>query len=382
MYSNFINTIMKKYLTLTIILSSLPLLSQIGINNTEPKSTLDITAHANSNLADGVILPQLTLQELTSKGNTLYTVEHKGTLIYINDISSGDREAQRTNITSIGIYYFDGFLWQKLNGIKNLYNSNSQITSDREVNLNGKTLSFLNTTGDAIVNQFSVGDNVFSVDALNNRVGIGTSNPVAKVDARTNPTSTTNPGVGAVSIGTAYNISASAAGAGAVRYNTISGGVLQYSDGVNWYTLKGNTVKAKVVATKTSSMALPWNVASTVTDWTETIDNLNMFDADKGEFTAPRKGNYMISFSYGIQQANFTNQVIEAQLRSSRGPVYDKKSVVTFLGANTNVIGTANVTFVIHLDAGEIIFPAIYHNSGGKQIITEPGYNNFSVVEL
>ena len=65
-------------------------------------------------------------------------------------------------------------------------------------------------------------------------IGIGNETPNARLDIRTNPTSTTDPGTGFLGIGTTTT-AANTAGAGAVRYNTI--GAIEYSNGSSWVTL-------------------------------------------------------------------------------------------------------------------------------------------------
>lgn len=65
-------------------------------------------------------------------------------------------------------------------------------------------------------------------------VGIGNTAPNARLDIRTSPNSTTDPGEGYAGIGTTAT-AASSAGAGAIRYNT--SGVLEYSNGSSWITL-------------------------------------------------------------------------------------------------------------------------------------------------
>ncbi|QTV05939.1 hypothetical protein [Faecalibacter bovis] len=374
---------MTKYIYAILVIMPFLGYSQVGIMELNPKATLHINASKNINYADGVIFPQLSLAELTSKGNNLYNTNHTGAIIYIHDISGGNRLSQRENIASIGYYFFDGTLWQKINiEDKNLYEDDYHLTSNRTLNLDGKKLAFENVTGNPIANQFSIGGNLFSVDTNANKVGIGTLTPNARLDIRTLPTSTTDPGEGEIGIGTAYDTSASAAGAGAIRYNTIAGGILQYSNGIDWYTLKGDISKATVVATKTTSMSIPEAIDLKILDWSETVDNQNLFNPAKGTFTAPRTGNYLISFSYGFDSGNYNDDRIEAQLQSSRGNINYKKSVIGFPGVTNDVIGTANITFVMRLNAGETINPAVYHNSSTKTITTAAGYNNFSVVEL
>jgi hypothetical protein len=65
-------------------------------------------------------------------------------------------------------------------------------------------------------------------------VGIGNTTPNAKLDLRTSPSSTTNPGIGYFGLGTTAT-AAGTAGAGAVRYNT--SGTLEYSNGTSWVSL-------------------------------------------------------------------------------------------------------------------------------------------------
>ncbi|MBB6372166.1 hypothetical protein [Chryseobacterium shigense] len=94
--------------------------SQIGINTANPKSSLDVNGKKDSlgNLLPtditGLQAPRLTRAELTAKGNTLYTVNQKGALVYITDITGGDVVGQRANISAIGYYYFDGSSWVKI----------------------------------------------------------------------------------------------------------------------------------------------------------------------------------------------------------------------------------------------------------------------------
>lgn len=95
---------------------------RIGINTPDPKTTLDVNGKtdASGNVLTmdktGLQAPRLTRAELTAKGNTLYGADQKGALVYITDVSGGDTLDQRTNITTIGYYYFDGSIW---NGLKN-----------------------------------------------------------------------------------------------------------------------------------------------------------------------------------------------------------------------------------------------------------------------
>lgn len=71
--------------------------------------------------------------------------------------------------------------------------------------------------------------------STNGNIGIGNTIPNARLDIRTSPTSTTNPGEGYLGIGTTATV-ASTAGAGALRYDN-TGGELEYSNGTSWKPL-------------------------------------------------------------------------------------------------------------------------------------------------
>lgn len=114
---------MKKKLTLAVCLFGTMAYAQegrAGINTFAPKTTLDVNGKKDTsgNLLStditGLQAPRLTRAELTSKGNDLYGTDQKGALVYIYDISGGDAVSQRVNVSTIGYYYFDGALWQKM----------------------------------------------------------------------------------------------------------------------------------------------------------------------------------------------------------------------------------------------------------------------------
>lgn len=150
---------MKKYIYLAAILSVGSLSAQenkVGINTTEPKTTLTIDALKETTHPAGLQAPRLTRAELASLGDAIYTAEHKGTLIYITDISGGDTNNQRQLITEIGYYYFDGVKWQRAVSTyeyRNLYNRNGRLTGDRTVTQEAKTLDFSQTTGGKVIFQ-------------------------------------------------------------------------------------------------------------------------------------------------------------------------------------------------------------------------------------
>ncbi|MEO8517001.1 MAG: hypothetical protein ABI426_09655 [Flavobacterium sp.] len=103
---------MRKITILTIALFPLSLIAQVGIGTTTPATTLDITAvnptGASTNV-DGILIPRVDRQRAQVMVGTLTS-----TLIYVNNILTGTAAGTAANITSVGFYYYDGALWQKI----------------------------------------------------------------------------------------------------------------------------------------------------------------------------------------------------------------------------------------------------------------------------
>ena len=84
----------KNFLILSLSLASLQTFSQVGINTTEPKATLDVVGKPlETNVLDGLIVPRITASQLKSKN---YTSEQKGAVIYVteNFTDSADANGQ------------------------------------------------------------------------------------------------------------------------------------------------------------------------------------------------------------------------------------------------------------------------------------------------
>lgn len=99
---------------LNVFLSCLALLyggkiySQVGINNTVPKATLDVSGMADDpSRIDGVIAPRITGDQLKSK-DQLYTASQDGTIVYVTQPLASDQTTPKTvNILEKGYYHFD-----------------------------------------------------------------------------------------------------------------------------------------------------------------------------------------------------------------------------------------------------------------------------------
>jgi hypothetical protein len=86
---------------------------QVGINNQNPKATLDVTAKTtDGSNAEGFIAPRLTGDQIKS-GDSNYGTSQKGSLIYATAAVTSP-SSKTGNITTEGYYYFDGNVWQKV----------------------------------------------------------------------------------------------------------------------------------------------------------------------------------------------------------------------------------------------------------------------------
>jgi len=103
----------KQVLLISGILFASCVHSQVGINNSNPKSTLDITAkNTNGTTAEGIIAPRLTGDQVKA-ADLLYGSDQKGAVVYVT-AAVGVVSTKTVNITSEGYYFFDGNIWQKL----------------------------------------------------------------------------------------------------------------------------------------------------------------------------------------------------------------------------------------------------------------------------
>ncbi|WP_131401685.1 hypothetical protein [Chryseobacterium sp. JM1] len=148
---------------------------QTGINTANPVATLDVVAKAptgTSKTAEGLLVPRVDRERAQNM-----TGVATSTLIYINSISTGTQTGTTVNVDAAGYYYYNGTAWSKLNsataGSVNLYNTDGTVTGNRTVTQDDKTLAFTGTA----VNAFSVDGTTLSIDAANNRVGIGINAP-------------------------------------------------------------------------------------------------------------------------------------------------------------------------------------------------------------
>ncbi|MEJ5048990.1 hypothetical protein WH221_04080 [Chryseobacterium culicis] len=184
---------MKKNLsTAFAVLFSAFLYSQVGINNKNPKSTFDIMANTtDGSKPEGLITPRLTGDQIRTANNQ-YGVDQKGAIVYATSADSVPG-IKTTNINAEGYYFFDGSVWQKM-GSKAYTAGNGLTLSENNVKLGGPLTEATAISNVTTINKLTVtatgtdainfDSNTLSVDASNDRIGIGTSSPGAKLEIK------------------------------------------------------------------------------------------------------------------------------------------------------------------------------------------------------
>lgn len=106
------NFFMKKSPLLLLCFYSALGFSQVGVNTTTPKATLEIIGRPEeATIPDGVIVPKLTGDQLKAK-DTIYStqVEMDGTIVYVTEKVSTP-STLTADVLSPGYYYFNGTKW-------------------------------------------------------------------------------------------------------------------------------------------------------------------------------------------------------------------------------------------------------------------------------
>jgi hypothetical protein len=426
----------KSIFTIFILLLSTTLTNaQVGIGTTSPNGSAQLDVTSNNK---GFLPPRVAL--IATNAASPITSPVAGLLVY-NTATAG---TSPNNVTP-GFYYYNGSTWVRLTtptdnvanvtGVVAVQNGGTGVTTSTGSGSNVLSTSPILTTpniasgssqwansltitptthgtsqrasiwidgwsllqdiqGNGTKN-FSIGQTVpgspttypsrLVINTVGN-VGIGNETPNARLDIRTSPTSTSNPGDGYMGIGTTTT-AANTAGAGAIRYNTTSGGILEYSNGTNWNTLQSSVSKATVIASKGTAQTIPHNTPTDITNWNELTDNANVFDPTTGVFTAPRSGNYVFNFSYAFALSTYTNAAnlnIEAWMNCSTFSKLRKQLLAAPVNIDTRC--GAMISFVVNLTAGETLRPAIWHSTGATRSLEVnaggEAFNNLSIVEL
>ena len=143
----------------------------VGIGTITPNSDALLDVDATDK---GVLIPRI---ELTSLISSSPLSENVAGMIVYNTATAGTTP---NNVTP-GFYYNDGTVWVRVGAANqdrfNIYEDDGSLTENRTVTQGSNTLAFTSSAADA----FSVDGQTFSVNAANDRVGIGTNNPFEKL---------------------------------------------------------------------------------------------------------------------------------------------------------------------------------------------------------
>lgn len=196
----------------------------------------------------------------------------------------------------------------------------------------------------AIINPWVLkGNDVYNTSG---KIGIGTNAPNAKLDIRTSPTSTTDPGTGFIGIGTTTS-AASAAGAGALRYNA-SNGLIEFSNGTSWLSLApGNT---PMYAQFSSNAGQYFNSIGTKMLFQTTNINVgSMSNANNGTIYLPAGRIYRVDLNLGWANVGWSRFAI---FNASNGAQLSQTAHVE--GGSGYWIGTGMTTCFINTSSGAI----------------------------
>jgi hypothetical protein len=362
--------------------------SQVGIGTNTPNSSsvLDVTATNK-----GFLPPRITL----TGTNDVVTISSPATgLMVYNTATAG---TSPTNVIP-GFYYFESGKWQRVinqqpDATVNFNTSNPTTGSptftpntpassnyiyvssidNSQWTWNGTTYVTYSppasTPWNLAGSSNDAGSNKTAAIARSGKLGIGNNNPNATIDARTNPTSSTDPGAGFLGLGTTSN-AASTAGAGAMRYSTSSGGVVEYSNGTNWNTLTSTVQRANVYASRLSATEFDINNNTLSNEFGSFTMNVGSgtsnFNATNGVFTAPRTGLYNVSAGMSFQLLQASSSGVLHFLVIKNGSIEACNQAIP-INFPINAVMSANISCSVPLNAGETV-QIRYHNWTGSTI--------------
>ncbi|WP_048505762.1 hypothetical protein [Chryseobacterium angstadtii] len=324
--------------------------AQVGINNSNPLSTLDITA-ANStgttSNVDGMVIPRVDRQRAQSMSGTPVS-----TMIYVNSIATGTQTGTAANIDAAGYYYYNGTAWIKLNPLVNIYTADGTLSGVRTVTTNGNFLNFTSgannigiTTsategrisatgstrgtlslsgGTSLVDSFVDDASAAQINSsgTSTRLSMGTTN-AAPIGLKTNGTdkmtmlSNGNIGIGVTAPNTALELSSGTANTSGLRFTNLTsaspinmGQALGVDSSGNIITVANPSPTNVSTSSVNSTSAANFNVndlAATIV--TGTSQTINIPTGGKALFI-----NFMLGVDYTTNPAGGGQAYYEARL--------------------------------------------------------------------
>jgi hypothetical protein len=389
--------------------------SQVGIGTTSPVASAKLQVDAPDK---GFLPPRVALQGTDDATKTIPKIASPATgLLVYNTATAG---SGATAVTP-GVYYYDGAKWQRVinqqpdatvtfNGTNPnsgtgfsgtqqstdfVYVSNdnaSQWIWNPAATPNPAYVTYTppaSTPWYAAGGTTDAGSNKTGSVYRSGKVGIGGSNtPIATLDVRSSPSSTSDPGTGFIGVGTT-TATVSSAGAGAIRYNpTTGGGVLQYSSGTGEWNTLTSTVQRTIVTGYFlgSSESTPPSYTSaiqTVLSCAEVSDVSNAFSSNT--FTAPRESLYLVTANLLIssrawtagQELNIT-LVVGNDLSTLSAQVISSN----FMQSNITSFAGTTISAVIKMNANQKAQFHVFVSGSGTYSLYSTNYNRFSITEL
>lgn len=214
-------------------------------------------------------------------------------------------------------------------------------------------------------------------------IGIGTLTPAVKIDTRSVINTDNSIGIGETTQ------TASIAGAGAMRYNPLSGGKMQYSDGLIWQDLISTPTTAVVVANIQAgnfAVKIPYQVSTGIAGWNEISDTTTNFNPATGIFTAPRTGVYLVSFTYDFVRIALASGYFSETRYVVNGNKVVKKCVKSFSNASKEAQIAGSCVAGVQLNKGDSfqpqIYQSVYNGSLSLRTDTTPASNEYGFVNL
>lgn len=202
------------------------------------------------------------------------------------------------------------------------------------------------------------------------KAGVGTKAPKTRLDIRSDEH------LNAIGIGDTSQ-TASAAKAGALRYNTGTQD-LSYSNGTTWVPLAHKAPNDFVDAENSSMQNFSSGVQAAITNWTERTDVNGSFNSSTGVFTASKTGIYIVSFTFSLasgaiaNDSRFESLIQTNSTSSTTNKVF--KCVGSYPGNNTisnRVAG--NCSGIFNLNQGDNITVSLTQSLGSTKTLDSDG---------